>query len=110
MEGMDEERPMYYPVQADLSPFTIPVFISAPLSDRLEVPEDWQWIESFDDRVREMLLVAEKAIEEASDSLEEARFTCEVPDPLTHRDELISLKIRVTEEGAFVDQTGRLDA
>jgi len=72
--------------------YMIPVFISRELSDRIEVPEEWQEEESFDGRLLGLLTTASQAISAAPAGTNPVAFEVVVPSNLTHQPEVLRLQ------------------
>ena len=91
------------PIPKDLSApagFMGQVYISRALSDRLEVPEDWQVDHSWNGRIFEVLVMASKAVKASTGG--RITFQCVFPDNMTHRPEVIDLALDIDGDGDFV--------
>ena len=73
--------------------YGLPVLLTANLSDRLEVPEEWQTYESFTGRLWDVLFVGRRAIKRSPTGANPLPFDVAVTSNLTHRRELLSLLI-----------------
>jgi len=76
------------------------VYISRALSDRLEVPEDWQVHHSWTDRIFEVLVMASKAVKASQGG--RITFQCVFPNNTTQRPEVIDLALDIDGDGDFV--------
>jgi len=76
------------------------VYITLALSDRLEVPEEWQHTYSFDNRAVEVLAMAKAAMKETSSY--PAPFKVVFPSNLTGKPEIIELQVDIDGDGDLV--------
>jgi hypothetical protein len=77
-------------------------FVTLALSDRLEVPEEWQHTWSFDARAIDLLSAAKKAMQRAETIGPFVPFSLVLPGNLDGRPETLYLCIRVDDDGDFV--------
>jgi len=79
------------------------VALSRELSDRLEVPEEWQEVHSWDARVWETLVAARNAMKGAPAGQDPVPFLLAVPDSQTGRTEIIRLGLSFDGRTMLID-------
>ncbi len=94
MDDLDEE--LHDQIWTDLcqeAGFHVPVLTTRALTERLEVPEDWQEDHAYADGVRAMLGSAAGAMRTARPGTNPIPFTAALPSQLNGRPETLRLAI-----------------
>ena len=102
------EDQTYDPVGTDMSRqagYFPTVYISRKLSDRLEVPEEWQDFQSFDSRLVEVLAAGKRAMAQAPAGQNPTPFTVMVPSHFNQQPEVLSLQIGFDGDVMIIDFT-----
>ena len=94
-EGIYDEVPHSLATQAG---FVGRVVISRRLSDRLEVPEEWQGHYSFDERLSDVLAACRDSLRTDAGT----RFKVIFPSNMTGRPEILELFLDVDVKGTFI--------
>lgn len=81
--------------------FRMPVALATRLHDRLEVPEDWQWADSFDQRAMRLLHSIRAELGKHSTPQEKLSVSVTLPNNMTGIPEAIPLLCRF-EDGALI--------